>query len=326
MARDTGASRPDQGSDAICVHRKSTNALADATAYLSQRYCGHQLETVPGQHGLNFHHSAVDLGRSAFNLLQYGSEVSVASTFEDFYMLEMPLEGGVDIEFGNERFQTRSGIALLLSPGPRFVSHWRIGTRQLMLQIHKELVHARMAELARRTSTSLPVFNPIVDLRSNFGRHVQCSLGRLANAVAQFDGLAVVEFETLVPSMIDEMLRNVAFRQGSSIVLERLHATPRQVKLAIDLFQARHGERLCMPEVAREIGISERSLFDGFQRHYQRSPLAVLTDIRMEHARHLIRTGLTAAEAARRVGINHYGRFASTYKRAFGVLPSQERP
>lgn len=310
----------------VDVRRKSTNELADATAYLSQRYCGHRLEPVRDQYALDFHHSAVDLGRSTFNVLQYGSEVSIGSTFEGFYMLEMPLEGGVDIDFGNESYKTGSGVALLLSPGPPFVSHWRVGTRQLMLQIHRDLVRDRLAELARRPSAALPVFNPVIDLRSGFGRHVRQTLEQLAMAVVENDVLAVGELEALVPSMIDEMLRNIAFRQGGSIILRRLHATPRQVKLAIDLFQARYAEQLAMPEVAREIGISERSLFDGFQRHYQRSPLAMLTDIRMEHARQLIRQGLTAAESARRVGINHNGRFSSTYKRTFGVLPSKDLP
>ena len=51
----------------------------------------------------------------------------------------------------------------------------------------------------------------------------------------------------------------------------------------------------------------------------------VLTDIRMEAARALLRQGLTAQEAARRVGFPHPGRFSAAYRRAFGHSPLQER-
>jgi len=80
-----------------------------------------------------------------------------------------------------------------------------------------------------------------------------------------------------------------------------------------------------MPVIAQEVGVSERALYDGFQSYYQRTPHETLTRIRMEAARRLIRDdGLSAAEAARRVGIHHLGRFSATYKDAFGVLPSAD--
>ena len=129
----------------------------------------------------------------------------------------------------------------------------------------------------------------------------------------------------MVLLLVDGMLRNLAFRQGESVVFERLQATPRQVKVAMDLFRDRFSDKLNMSDVAREVGVSERSLFDGFQRYYQRSPLVVLTDIRMQEARRLIRDGMPVAEAARRVGMPHAGRFAASYKRLFGLAPSAER-
>ncbi|PSJ56773.1 hypothetical protein C7I84_19925 [Mesorhizobium ephedrae] len=325
MMPDAPSAGQDCRAAGTTVHRKRATDLSDAAAYMSQRYCGHRLDVMSGSQALDFRHIAMEGGNSAFNILQYGAEVSIASSFEDFYMLELPLDGGVDIDFGSDSFRTGRGLALLLSPGPRFVSHWRGGTRQLMLQIRRELVEARIERFARRSPSSPPVFNPVIDLRSACGRHIEQVLGHLADAVTNGQPAADRELDAVVPSLIDDLLRNIAFRQAGSIVLERLHATPRQVKLVIDLFRGRYGERLSMPDVARAVGISERSLFDGFQRYYQRSPLAVLTDIRMEQARRFIREGFSAAEAARRAGVHHPGRFSSAYRRAFGVLPSEDR-
>ncbi len=307
------------------VHRMQTTDMADATAYLNRRYCGHRLDTDRDHRDLDFRHSAVEIGPSTFNMLQYGSPVSIASSFDEFYMLEMPLEGGVDIEFGSDSFRTGAGLALLLSPGPRFVSHWRAGTRQLMLQIHRDLVCNRMSELARRPPADHPVFNPIIDLRGESGRQVQQVLGQLASFAMRDEAPDQTQLSQLVPVLVDGMLRNLAFRQGPSVVFERLQATPRQVKMAMDLFRARFAERLSMPDVARDVGISERSLFDGFQRYFQRTPLMVLTDIRLEEARRLVRGGVPLADVARLVGLPHAGRFSASYKRAFGVAPSADR-
>ena len=307
------------------VDRMQTRELAQARAYLADRICDHRLDARDDEQAFDFQHSAFEVGQFKFNMLHYGSAVSIAANFDECYMLEMPLEGGVDIEFGNDRFRTDLGLALLLSPGPRFVSRWRPGTRQLMLQIHRDLVRQRMSEMARREPASLPVFNPMIDLRGEGGRQVKAVLGQLAAHAVNAETPDEFELDQMIRRLLDGLLRDLAFRQGDSIVFERLHATPRQVKMALDLFRARYGERLSMPAVAREVGVSERSLFDGFHRYYQRSPLSVLNDIRLEHARRLIRDGASVAGAARHVGMPHAGRFSAAYKRAFGISPSSDR-
>lgn len=317
-----GASSP--APPAAGVRRKLTSEPEDASAYLSRRYCDHRLDLPRGAAELDFSHVGMDLGLSAFNMLRYGAEVSIASCFDEFYMLEMPLDGGVDIDFGSERYRSRTGQALLLSPGPRFVSRWRRGTRQVMLQIHREQLRARLAQVSRRTPADLPVFSPVIDLRSDCGRKVQGVLSGLAR-LSETGSAAQPPADALVEGLIDALLQNMAYRSGDSLRLNRLHATPRQIRRAHEILAARHADRLVMAEVAREAGISERSLFDGFQRCYQRSPHQVLTDIRMEAARALLRQGLTAQEAARRVGFPHPGRFSAAYRRAFGHPPLQER-
>jgi len=308
------------------IRKTSSTELADAEAHLSTSYCDHHLEPGPNRAALDFRHSSMTLDRSGFNVLQYGAEVSIASTFENFYMLEMPIEGGVDIHFGAETLRSGAGVALLLSPGPRFISRWRAGTRQMMLQIDRQALEERFATLARRPGASHPIFNPVIDLNSTYGRYIRSAFSGLAEALADPELATQADLETVVPALIDELLQNIAYRQGASIVPERLHATPKQVKFAIDLFKMRYAERLMMPAVAREIGISERALYEGFQRYYQRSPYDFLTRIRMEAARRLMgQDGLSAAEAAHRVGIRHLGRFAATYRDVFGILPSQDR-
>lgn len=311
--------------ETIRVRQTSATELGDAEAYLSHSYCDHRLE--PGAtRSLDFRHASLPLGLSGFNVLQYGEEVGVSSRgFEDFYMLEMPLCCGVDIRFGTETLRSEPGVALLLSPGPRFHSRWRAGTRQWMLQIDRAAIENRLAALSRRSQPGVPLFNPVIDLSSEHGRAIQAGFLMLSEAMTDPEAMSADQVDAIVPMIIDELLQNIAYQRGASVVPERLQATPRHVKQAIDLFKARFADRLVMPAVARQIGISERALYDGFQRYYQRAPYDILTRIRMDTARRLMRDeGHSANEAARCVGIRHLGRFSATYREIFGVLPSED--
>lgn len=306
------------------VKETCATALGEAEAYLASSYCDHRLAPEDKTEAVDFRHRQVALGGSGFNFLQYGNRVSVSSRFEDFYMLEMPVAGGVDIAFGTESITSSPGKALILSPGPKFQSHWREGTRQWMLQIDRRLVEERLRQTARRGSAGDPIFNPVIDLTTPHGRQLTSVLKDFSEIFsASTNAIAPEAIQAAIGSVIDQLLRNVAFTSGISIVPERLHASPRHVKRAMDSLKARYAERLLVPVIAQEVGVSERALYDGFQAYYQRTPHEMLTRIRMEAARRLIREeGLPAAEAARSVGIHHLGRFSATYKDTFGVLPS----
>jgi AraC-like DNA-binding protein len=313
-------------SSVLEVKEARATALGEAEAYLATSYCDHRLAPEDKTDCVDFRHRQIDFGGSGFNFLQYGSRVSVSSRFEDFYMLEMPLAGGVDITFGTETIRSNPGKALILSPGPKFHSHWREDTRQWMLQIDRRLVEDRLIRTARRGNMGDPIFNPVIDLGTQHGRRLTVVLQEFAETFsaspAAVDPSSV---HAAIASVVDELLRNVAFTSGISIVPERLHASPRHVKQAMDALKIRYAERLLMPAIASEVGVSERALYEGFQTYYQRTPHEVLTRIRMEAARRMIRDeGRSAAEAARSVGIHHLGRFSATYRDVFGVLPSAE--
>lgn len=313
-------------SSALEVKEARATALGEAEAYLATSYCDHRLTPEDKTEAVDFRHRRIQFGGSGFNFLQYGNKVSVSSRFDEFYMLEMPLAGGVDITFGNDCIRSKPGQALILSPGPKFHSHWREGTRQWMLQIDRQLVEDRLARAARRRASGNPIFNPIIDLATPYGRHLASVLQVFAEIFG--DPARAIEPESVdaaLGSVVDELLRNMAFTSGISVVPERLHASPRHVKQAMDALKIRYAERLLMPAIASEVGVSERALYDGFQTYYQRTPHEVLTRIRMEAARRLIREeGRSAAEAARSVGIHHLGRFSSSYKDTFGILPSAD--
>jgi AraC-like DNA-binding protein len=305
------------------IDRAQTDDVTEAEALMSGAYCRHRLMPRERRADLDLDYVSLAFGSSRFSVLQYGCEVVVdPDSFETFYMLEMPLSGGVDIRYGTENVRSNTRRALLLSPGRRLVSRWAAGTRQLMLLIDRTTVERRLTELSRRPRTGRPIFNPVIDLSTAHGRRIAGNFRLLAAALAEQDATVADE---VMPEVLDTLLQNIAFEHEGSIVPERLSVTPRHVKLALELFQARLGERLSMAAVAREVGVSERSLFQGFEHYYQRSPYEMLTRMRLAAAQQMIRGGLAVADAATKVGMRHLGRFAAAYRDVYGHLPSAER-
>ena len=77
-------------------------------------------------------------------------------------------------------------------------------------------------------------------------------------------------------------------------------------------------------DLARQVGVSDRTLRRGFQNVFGTTVVGYLTQQRMKHAEQLLREGNhTVAEVANRVGYAHLGHFAARFKRQFGITPSQ---
>jgi AraC-like DNA-binding protein len=78
--------------------------------------------------------------------------------------------------------------------------------------------------------------------------------------------------------------------------------------------------------LARVAGASPRTLQRCFRERLGKPPVAVLNDLRYEHARRILLRGAaatTVAEAALRSGLLHLGRFSAEYARRYGEKPSQ---
>jgi AraC-like DNA-binding protein len=85
-------------------------------------------------------------------------------------------------------------------------------------------------------------------------------------------------------------------------------------------------ERLSASELARSLGISERTLRACCKAHLNMGPSRYLRARRMQLARRALRnadpSATTVARVARRYGFVELGRFAASYRALFGELPS----
>ena len=86
--------------------------------------------------------------------------------------------------------------------------------------------------------------------------------------------------------------------------------------------------RLTAATLARAAHVSERTLYEGFQREFGLAPLTYVRRFRLERAREALIAsapddGATVAEVAASHGFGHLGRFAASYRERYGESPSE---
>jgi AraC-like DNA-binding protein len=75
-------------------------------------------------------------------------------------------------------------------------------------------------------------------------------------------------------------------------------------------------------ELARQVGVSERKLKQGFRSCFGTTAFKYLHHYRMARSRQLLAEGsMSVAEVANSVGYSHLSHFAAAFKRQFGVNP-----
>jgi AraC-like DNA-binding protein len=91
----------------------------------------------------------------------------------------------------------------------------------------------------------------------------------------------------------------------------------------VDLMRDRHDERLTLPVLAREAGMTQFQLIDLFRAGVGMTPHAYLTQIRLGAACHHLRRAVPIAEAAAGAGFYDQSALTRHFKRCYGMTPLQ---
>jgi AraC family carnitine catabolism transcriptional activator len=100
---------------------------------------------------------------------------------------------------------------------------------------------------------------------------------------------------------------------------------PRLIRM-LEIFEAETEQRLLVGSIALHLRISKRQLERLCRAHFGASPMRVLEDIRMRKARWLVeKTSLPIIEISLICGSSTASQFAKSFKRRFGIRPSELR-
>ena len=108
--------------------------------------------------------------------------------------------------------------------------------------------------------------------------------------------------------------------------LQEHRSNASNVARAIAYIRAHFKESIVVPELAREVGISQAALYMHFKRITRTTPIQFQKDLRLlEAKRLLLQESDSISEVAFEVGYESLSQFSREYSRKFGTSPSNER-
>lgn len=209
-------------------------------------------------------------------------------------------------------------------------SYWLEGNPQHM-QLNLTIPHDVLAEIAERWFGMVPG-NELWTSRVKFGGPGSRWLGLLDYVTRTLDEGTVLPPEDRRGRYLEELLcvdllQEWARGAGVDLESQERAAAPKYVIRAEEILASEAREAPSIGAVAERVGVSARTLSEGFRRFRETSPRRFLATQRLEGVRAELQAASDEHEGvthiASRWGYVNFGAFAGAYRRRFGELPSE---
>jgi AraC-like DNA-binding protein len=321
---------PGQANCLASYRRFRTNDREYAETETTKLLSPHRLHVPNGAEELDAALSWASLGAVSVYLFEYRSSVSIDRAAQaDHMAVVSPLSGHVLVRHQRHEFIARPHHAhAAVSSGDSV--HMDLSAHCAVL-----LMRAELAALTEALKTLAPEAEGPLRFEPAVADPLACQAisGTMAMLSTVLDNFGSVD---AIPAHLRRQLREHAL---NTVLLSVPHNhsvhifSPRRpsrgaVRQAVDLIENEAMGELTISDIAKQVGIGVRSLEIGFQREMHCTPRAFMLTRRMERAHQELedadpRSGSTVTGIAMRWGFAHTGRFATAYRRRYGLAPSQ---
>lgn len=253
----------------------------------------------------------------------------VLDSNEDHYGTGLLIEGVTDIEdphFGSLRPKNDHEARIYhMKPGTK------VSAESTSISAFGVFVPAEIVERKARTYFDSEVdseiqFTPFFDVRTLRGSGFYHLLVHLLTVLSkQPADVSNPLMNGVVSDLIaSSMLSNLDCNLTPNPSQRELNCVSKSVKRAEDYMMAHANEPITLEILAQQAGCSGRALQNAFKTFRNKSPIAVLREIRLDSARlELLTANDTITGVAFKWGFSNLGRFAQLYRERFGELPSE---
>ena len=277
----------------------------------------HRLRTV-GRETLDARVNCLELGAVRLIAMRYGTSVGMTVTAPiGYFAVTLPIAGTMRIRtnvFDPSRYA-------VFTPGDDLRMDWSSDLVSVVVRLEAGAVRRHLTAMAPAADADELHFDPAWP----------------ADRAAAFRGTIGLLMETAsagpLPPLVQGRLEDAALTSLLLGMSSSASTTLTAREPAAALCAVRHATEIMhddpdsvrgIPDLARRVGVSVRSLQIGFRRSTGAGPAAYLLGVRLDRARAMIDSGAaaTVADAAGGAGFVHLSRFAAGYRHRFGENPS----
>ncbi|HCY62384.1 MAG TPA: AraC family transcriptional regulator [Oxalobacteraceae bacterium] len=268
--------------------------------------------------------SSLGVGR-----MTYGGETIIdPDVMESFSLIQIPIKGREFIESDGKRALFESDQGVVLNAHARTRIHHMGGTEKIIIRIDNDVVKRQCQQHLGRTLQKDVEFKMEIPLDTSDGRSLNQMVAWMCDVLSNTDKLSPLlstQFEsTFVGMLLSCHTNNYSMElsedKGQSIA-------PSFVKRIEHYIEEHAHEPISVGDLAEYAGVSTRSLFSGFRRFRNISPMHYLKEVRLRRVHDELLSTQPSSGAvttiAFRWGFSHLGHFTTDYKRRFGETPSE---
>jgi AraC-like DNA-binding protein len=294
--------------------------------------------TVPGARS-DFHATTVvPAGSVAIADVTLTDGVRVRYPALDSYRVVVPVTGRAAVRASDSAAVAADpGVALVVDPDDQGAVHdWCGQSRLLVLAIEAHAMRSHRDRLNPHPGSPVTRLGPLVTVGHAPASAWTGLLRQLVtdhasgHGVSRNDRIWSLLTSALITGLLllsDPQLRDGKRGSLSGVRPAAAAVLPESVRAAVSAMRDDPSRPFTADELARVSGVGARALQRGFQQHLGTTPLGYLRELRLAAVHERLRaTGpatTTVADAARRFGFQHLGRFADLYRRQYGVTPSE---
>lgn len=305
-----------------------SSANADETYdYMTRRIAPHSM-TLANRAPVAARVSSVDVGGVLIADLQYGAEVviSPAST-ADHYLVHLGLGGATTITKPGERQVLDARTLHVTSPNETAVFHMTRACRHLTVRLPRTQVEQYAADVLDLRLRKPLVFAPVSRPGSPLPAAWRDLLLHILAQVELTPDMAAAPrlYEQYSRVMMEMLLGIQPHNYADCLLHDGAGISPRHVRRARDLIEASLDHLITIERLAQEVGVSVRSLQNGFKQFLGVTPAEYVRTRRLKR----LHTALQASNGETTVtklmlesGITNFGRFAQYYREQYGCRPS----
>jgi len=311
------------------IHRNrlyASSGYADIEREVSQMLCPHSMEVL-GRGPLHAELYGVSLHRATLLELHYGGATRIdAGDIADHYLFRTTLSGHCVLESGGERVELASGGLSVSSPQCTSTIITDPQCRNLLLRVDRGALEMRLAEMLQE-SVRHPIHFSLGVADTHAGSAIFRSTLRYLCELAQplpmtpNQGIFGAEF---MQWLLTLLLTQLPHSYSSALAKASPRPLPVHVRRARDYIEAHLAEPLRLNEIATAVGVSTRTLQNGFNQFLDTSPGDYIRERRLDAVHSALQedTANSVTEILLAYGVHSFGHFAKAYTRRFGCLPS----
>jgi len=308
---------------------RMANTLDEATDLVSRNIYPHRLSAADARgRDLKCLTSALDLGDCALGYVQYGFNVEIDSgVISECLLVKATISGHGRVTCGDHSVTSAPHSLIMTSMTRATRIIMTTECRHLTARVRRKAIEHRIEEkLGRRLSEPLQ-FGFEVPSDSDFGRawhqllnHI-CDLSATAPKALAAEDVRKQYSRTLIELLVHAAPHNYseALERGAN------QAIPWYVRRARDYMHEHLAELRSIAEIASAVGITPRTLQNGFRQVLNMTPAEYLRDIRVQALHEALLSAApthSVTELMQNVGIANFGRYAQYYRDKIGVAPS----